>query len=89
DDGIFLTYSNAIPVKVGLLEAGFKIGYISPVGRRTPSLVATKGGDINQISEEEIKKIRSSKCAVPYRDLDFSLTGKQIWENWEKILIKK
>ncbi|MCX7760721.1 MAG: MnmC family methyltransferase [Hydrogenothermaceae bacterium] len=88
DDGILLTYSNAIPVKVGLLEAGFKIGYISPVGRRTPSLVATKCGDIYQILEEEIKKIRSSKFAVPYRDLDFSLTGKQIWENWEKEVAK-
>lgn len=84
EEGIFTTYSNAIPVKIGLLETGFKIGYIDPVGRKSPSLIATKNGDIKPLDKMEIEKIRNSKFAVPYRDKDFSLTGKQIWENWEK-----
>ncbi|MEZ0324020.1 MAG: MqnA/MqnD/SBP family protein [Hydrogenothermaceae bacterium] len=88
DDGVFLTYSNAIPVKVGLLEAGFKIGYISPVGRRTPSLLATKYGSLQDLPKEEIEKIKNSRFAIPYRDKNFSLDGREIWENWEKEIAK-
>lgn len=84
DEGVFLTYSGAIPVKVGLMEAGFKIGYVQPVGRRSPSIIATKKGDILTIPEEEVKKLLSSKFSVPYRDKDFSLTGREVFENWER-----
>lgn len=84
DRGIFLTYSNAIPVKVGLLESGFKIGYVKPVGRRTPSLIATKEADIETVSEEELAKIKSSELAVPYRDKSFSLSAAEIFKNWEE-----
>lgn len=84
DEGVFLTYSGAIPVKVGLMEAGFRIGYVQPVGRRSPSIIASRKGDIPVVPEDEVKKLLSSELAVPYRDRDFSLTGKEIFENWEK-----
>lgn len=86
DEGVFLTYSGAIPVKIGLMEAGFKIGYVQPVGRRTPSIIASKKGNISVIPEDEIKRLLSSEMAVAYRDPDFSLTGREIFENWERDL---
>lgn len=84
DEGTFLTYSGAIPVKVGLIEAGFKIGYVKPVGRRTPSIIATKKGEIDAVPQEEVERLIYSEFGVPYRDEGFSLTAKEIFENWEK-----
>lgn len=84
DEGVFLTYSNATPVKVSLLKAGFRIGYVKPVGRKSPSIIASKNGNIEVVGEEEIKKILNSEFSVPYRDEDFSLSSKEIFERWQR-----
>ncbi|MCX7738061.1 MAG: MnmC family methyltransferase [Hydrogenothermaceae bacterium] len=84
DEATFLTYSSAIPVKVGLIQAGFKLGYIEPVGRKSPSIVATKKGNIVLIDEEEMIRIVNSKFAVPYKDEDFSLSSTEVWKRWER-----
>lgn len=84
DDGIFLTYSNAIPVKVALLKAGFNIAYIKPVGRKSPSIAASKSGIIQVVGREEIEKILKSQLSIPYEDKEFSLTSIEIFDNWQK-----
>ena len=58
DEAIFATYSSAKEVKKNLLEAGFKIGMVEPVGRKSYSLVASISGDIPPLPEKEMEKLR-------------------------------
>ncbi|WP_299239625.1 MqnA/MqnD/SBP family protein [Sulfurihydrogenibium sp.] len=58
DEAIFATYSSAKEVKKNLLEAGFKIGMVEPVGRKSYSLVASISGNIPPLPEKEMEKLR-------------------------------
>lgn len=55
DDGILATYSASLAVRKGLIEAGFRIGLVEPVGRKSYSTVATVSGDIPPLTEKEKK----------------------------------
>lgn len=65
-NAILATYSAAISVKKSLLEAGFKIGLIEPIGRKSPSTVATLEGDILPLPEKEFLRIKNSTQTAIY-----------------------
>ncbi len=83
-DGIFATYSASLAVRRGLIEAGFKIGLVEPIGRKSFSTVATIEGDIPPLTEKEKRRIEISPYAVPFRDNDsLTLQREIIKSNWE------
>jgi chorismate dehydratase len=84
EEGIFATYSASLAVRKGLLEAGFQIGLVEPIGRKSYSTVATINGEIPPLTEREKERLENSPFSIPYRDLDFKLPIEKIKENWEK-----
>ncbi|RUM61485.1 MAG: hypothetical protein DSY66_01985 [Persephonella sp.] len=83
-EGILATYSASLAVRKGLLEAGFKIGLVEPVGRKSYSTVASLKGDIPPLTEKEKNRLENSPYAVPYRDnKDLSLSREEIKQSWE------
>ncbi len=68
EKAILATYSASLPVRKGLIEAGFKIGLVEPVGRKSHSTVATIMGDIPDLPEKEKERLSTSPLAKPYRD---------------------
>ncbi len=85
EDAILATYSASLAVRKGLIEAGFKIGLIEPVGRKNFSTVATINGDIPPLTEKEENRLKISPYAVPYHDnQDLTLSREEIKSNWEK-----
>ncbi|WP_457621978.1 tRNA (5-methylaminomethyl-2-thiouridine)(34)-methyltransferase MnmD [Persephonella sp.] len=84
DDGILATYSASLAVRKGLIEAGFRIGLVEPVGRKSYSTVATVSGDIPPLTEKEKKRLESSPYAVPFYDNDdLTLKKEDIKNSWE------
>ena len=69
-DGVVLTYSTAIPVLVGFVEAGFYIGRSEPVGEQRVGLVAAKSKSRikHPYSDSEMDDITESVKSIPYRD---------------------
>jgi len=69
-DAVLLTYCAAIPVRAGLLEAGFFVGETDPVGRqRSGTIAAMRKEDIEiPLPDSEIKLIRETTRGLPYRD---------------------
>lgn len=66
NNAILATYSAAISVKKSLMEAGFKIGLVEPIGRKSPSTVATLEGDIPPLPEKEFLRIKNSNQTAIY-----------------------
>ncbi|MDF7825759.1 TIGR01212 family radical SAM protein [Pontiellaceae bacterium B12227] len=91
-DAVLLTYCAAIPVRAGLMEAGFSVGETDPVGRQ-------RGGTLAALREEnielplpghEIRMIRETTRGLPYRDPFGVWTNKEILRaRQENILISK
>jgi len=76
-DGVLLTYCAALPVRAGLLQAGFFVGETEPAGRiRGGTMAAVRAEDIQvSVSEEEMEMILNTKRGIPYRD------PQQVWSN--------
>jgi len=89
DEAVLATYSASLAVRKGLLEAGFNIGLVEPVGRKSYSTVATVKGDIPPLTEKEKKRLETSPYAFPYRDENLSLPPEEIKKRWEKELKKR
>ena len=90
ETAILSTYSASLAVRKGLQEAGFKIGLVEPIGRKSYSTVATIKGDIPSITERELYRLKNSPYAIPYKDNEeLNLPAKKIKENWEKEVEKK
>ncbi|SNZ03529.1 tRNA U34 5-methylaminomethyl-2-thiouridine-forming methyltransferase MnmC [Persephonella hydrogeniphila] len=90
EEAVLSTYSASLAVRKGLLEAGFKIGLVEPVGRKSYSTVATIKGDIPPLTEKEKTRIEKSPYAVPYRDNEhLNLPREVIKENWKSIVNQK
>ncbi len=90
DYAILSTYSASLAVRKGLQEAGFKIGLVEPIGRKSYSTVATIKGDVPSITEKELYRLKNSPYAIPYKDNEeLNLPAKKIKENWEKEVEKK
>ena len=88
-DGVVLTYSTAIPVLAGLIEAGFYIGKTEQVGNQRVGTVAAKSADMIKYpySDSEMVAITGSKKSIPYRDLAQKGTNSEILkERNEKIV---
>lgn len=84
DKAILATYSASLPVRKGLIEAGFKIGLVEPVGRRSPSTVATIKGDIPELPEKEKQRLETSPLAKPYLDPCLCKTKEEIVKDYQK-----
>jgi chorismate dehydratase len=85
--GILATYSASLAVRKGLIEAGFKIGLVEPIGRKSYSTVATIDGDIPPLTEKEKLRIETSPYSIPYEDNEeLTLPSKEIKLNWENKL---
>ena len=84
DGGNLTTYSNAAPVRAGLLEAGFFTGQTNPVGKKTTGTIAYKKSELvkNKLSEKE-SGILKTKAGIPYRDKKLSATSEEILLNRE------
>ncbi len=91
-DAVLLTYCAAIPVRAGLLEAGFFVGETDPVGRaRGGTLAALREDDIGiPLPDHEIRLIRETSRGLPYRDPHGVWTNKEILrDRQERILTAK
>jgi tRNA U34 5-methylaminomethyl-2-thiouridine-forming methyltransferase MnmC len=79
-DGALLTYCAAIPVRAGLLEAGFHVGETRPVGRPRGGTIATINPDLvpHPLPKRDQHLIATSHRGIPYRDPDLSCTNKEI-----------
>ncbi len=87
---ILATYSASLAVRKGLMEAGFKIGLVEPVGRKSYSTVASLEGEIPPLTEKEKLRLETSPYAIPYYDNEeLNLPSEKIKEDWEKRLKEK
>ncbi|MDA3925690.1 MAG: TIGR01212 family radical SAM protein [Kiritimatiellae bacterium] len=77
ESGVLLTYCAALPVRSGLMQAGFFVGETAAVGRRRGGTIAAiRAEDIHlPIVSEELELIKDTKRGIPYRDPE------QVWSN--------
>lgn len=75
---ILTTYSSAVQIRVAMLDAGFVIGRGPSVGKKKEGTIASKSNEVAAFSEEEINVIRSTKGAIPYRDLTLKGSREEI-----------
>ena len=89
-DAVILTYCAAIPVRAGMLEAGFWVGETDPVGRaRGGTLAAMREVDIEiPLPEHEIRMIQETSRGLPYRDPHGVWTNKEILRDRQERIIK-
>ncbi len=88
-EAILSTYSASLAVRKGLIEAGFKIGLVEPVGRKSYSTVATIKGIIPPLTQKEKNRLENSPYAVPFHDSrNMDLPPYVIKKNWESIVEK-
>lgn len=88
-DALLLTYCAALPVRSGLLDAGFFVGETAPVGRaRGGTIAAMRQTDIEiPLPPQELETIRSTTRGLPYRDPHGVWTNKEILrDRQERIL---
>ncbi len=91
-DAVLLTYCAALPVRSGLLEAGFFVGETEPVGRaRGGTIAAMRETDIEiPLPPQELETIRNTTRGLPYRDPNGVWTNKEILrDRQERILLYK
>ncbi|RMH70551.1 MAG: TIGR01212 family radical SAM protein [Gemmatimonadetes bacterium] len=89
-DGVLITYCAAIPVRSGLLAAGFQVGETPPVGR-------DRGGTIAAIQANHIPRplpandrhlIEHTTRGIPYRDPYGVWTNTEILRHREAEILK-
>ncbi len=89
-DGALLTYSAAIPVRSGLLQAGFFVGKTEPFGKVQGGTIATL--DPRYISRHLSEKERSliaSRRGTPYRDPSGTRTNREILRAREYEIVQR
>jgi radical SAM protein (TIGR01212 family) len=89
-DAVLLTYCAAIPVRAGLMEAGFHVGETDPVGRaRGGTMAAMRAQDIEiPLPDHEIKMIRETTRGLPYRDPYGVWTNKEILRDRQERILR-
>ncbi len=89
-DAVLLTYCAAIPVRAGLMEAGFFVGETDPVGRqRGGTLAAMRKMDIElPLPEAELKMILETTRGLPYRDPHGVWTNKEILRDRQERIVQ-
>lgn len=91
-DAVLLTYCAALPVRAGLMEAGFCAGETLPVGRqRAGTIAAIRPEDIViPLAEAELRTMRETTRGLSYRDPYGVRTNKEILrDRQERILVAK
>ena len=83
EEGFWVSYSTALPVRKSLYLLGFKIYNTKPVGRKSPGTAATlKGKPLNEsvypLTQKEFEKLLTSPRAIPYRDPCLCLEREEI-----------
>ncbi|WP_176761276.1 TIGR01212 family radical SAM protein [Desulforhopalus singaporensis] len=78
-DGLLLTYCAAIPVRSGLMQAGFHVGETEPFGRERSGTIASPNQSLitRELPERDLHLINSVK-GIPYRDPSGTRTNKEI-----------
>lgn len=68
--GIILTYSSGMPVRAGLLEAGFHVGKTPSYGHLWGGTIAAINQDDIEIplEQEELDILQNTKRGIPYHD---------------------
>jgi radical SAM protein (TIGR01212 family) len=84
--GVLLTYSNAVPVLAGLLEAGFHVGQTHPGhGLRAGTIAALRATDIAvPLTARHMFTIRETPRGTPYRDPHVCWTNRTILHDREQ-----
>jgi len=79
-DAVLLTYCAALPVRAGLMTAGFFVGETDPVGRQRGGTLAALRAEAIEIPlpEAELETIRKTTRGLPYRDPHGVWTNKEI-----------
>jgi hypothetical protein len=91
-DAVMVTYCAALPVRSGLLQAGFFVGETQPVGRRrSGTLAALRAEDIDTpLPASELRTLRETTRGLPYRDPHGVWTNREILrDRQERILQSK
>lgn len=89
EEAVLSTYSAALSVRRGLIEAGFKIGLVEPLGRKSYSTVASKKAELPPLPEKEKSRIRSSPFSEVFRDKTLNKDREEIWRDWEERVNKR
>ena len=89
-NALLLTYCAAIPVRAGLLEAGFFVGETKPVGRNRGGTLATQNPDLIAIplNPNEQKTIQTTTRGIPYHDPFSVWTNKEILRHRQNQILK-
>lgn len=79
ENGNITTYSNAAPVRAGLVEAGFYLGQTTPLGKKSSGTIAYKNPAIvkTPLSDKEYGLLET-KAGIPYRDPTLISTNEEI-----------
>jgi len=87
---VLLTYCAAIPVRAGLIEAGFFVGETTPVGRqRGGTIAAMRAEDIEiPLPEREMQLILETTRGLPYLDPYGVRTNKEILRDRQERISK-
>lgn len=87
-DGVLVTYCAALPVRSGLLQAGFIIGETAPVGRQRSGTLACLSPEFISIpvSETERKEIEETTRGLPYRDPYLCRTNRDILRERQRVI---
>jgi len=77
--GLLLTYCAAIPVRAGLIEAGFHVGETEAFGRERGGTIASMfpGLITKPLPERDLYLVQTSR-GTPYRDPEGTRTNKEI-----------
>lgn len=88
-NGILITYCAAIPVRAGLIEAGFYIGETKAIGRPRGGTIASleKKKIHDSLPDNEHQLLKTTK-GIPYRDPYSVWNNKEILRNRHEKVIK-
>lgn len=80
DTCIITTYSSAPHIRRALIEAGFSVGRGPGMGMKREGTVASKHGNVEVLSVEDIDAILANPKSVPYRDEELKSGREDILE---------
>ena len=86
DDAVLLTYCAALPVRSGLMTAGFHVGNTQPFGRERPGTIATKQASLIDcpMEAQELQNIETTTKGIPFRDPSGVATNREILKSREE-----
>ena len=84
------TYAAAGPIRAGLLQAGFSIGEITPVGRPRGGTQATLDASLllQPILENELEPLKTTTRGIPFYDPHLLWTHREIIRDREQRIIE-